>query len=229
MGEWIQVQSQDGPFKAYLARPAGEAKAAVVVIQEIFGVNAVMRGKCDWLAREGFLAICPDLFWRLEPGIELTDKTEAEWSRAIELMNAFDPDFGVRDIQATINQARALGARKVGAIGYCLGGLLAYLTACRTDADASVGYYGVSIERRLAEADKLARPLMLHIAGKDSFVPKPAQEQIQTALGNRSGVTVHLYESCDHAFTREGGQHYDANAAKEADARTVAFFKQHLG
>lgn len=79
MGEWVQVQGPDGAFKAYVARPAGQPKAAVVAIQEIFGINAVIRGKCDWLASEGFLAIAPDLFWRIEPGIDITDQTPAEW------------------------------------------------------------------------------------------------------------------------------------------------------
>ena len=228
MGEWIQVRGPDGDFRAYVARPAGAAKGAVVVIQEIFGVNAVMRGKADWLAREGFLALCPDLFWRLEPEVDISDKTEAEWAKAMALMKAFDVDAGVRDLQAAIAQARVITGGKVGAVGYCLGGLLAYLTACRTDADASVGYYGVSIEQHVGEAEKLTRPLMLHVAGKDQFVPKPAQDMIRQSLGANALVTLHEYAEQDHAFTREGGAHYDAAAAAEADARTLAFFTEHL-
>ncbi len=228
MGEWIQVSGKDGAFKAYVARPAGPVKAAVVVIQEIFGVNETMRHKSDWLAGEGFLAISPDLFWRIEPGVELTDKTEKEWSRAFELMNAFNADKGIEDIQATIAQARALGAAKVGAVGYCLGGLLAYLTAARTDSDASVGYYGVSIDQRLGEASGIKKPLMLHIAAKDQFVKPDAQKAIADGLGGNPLVTLHSYAEQDHAFTREGGAHYDAAAAKIADGRTVAFFEANL-
>lgn len=229
MGEWTTITTPDGAFKAYVAKPAGAPKAAVVAIQEIFGVNAVMRGKADWLAREGFLAISPDLFWRLEPGVDITDQSEAEWKKAFDLMNRFDGQKGVADIQATIAHARALaGGGKVGAIGYCLGGLLAYLTACHTDCDASVGYYGVSIDQRLADAAGLKKPLMLHIAAKDQFVKEPAQEAIKQGLGGNSLVTLHTYAEQDHAFTREGGAHYDAAAAKIADDRTIAFLTQNL-
>lgn len=228
MGEWVQVKGPDGAFRAYVARPAGAPKAAVVAIQEVFGVNAVMRGKADWLAREGFLAIAPDLFWRLGKDIDITDRTEAEWNQAFDYFKRFDIEAGVKDIQATIDHAKGMGAAKVGAVGYCLGGLLAYLTACRTNADASVGYYGVNIPAFVAEAANITKPLMLHIAGKDGFVDKAAQDAMHAGLGGNAKVTLHTYAEQDHAFTREGGQHYDADAAKLADGRTVAFFKANL-
>lgn len=229
MGEWVQVSGRDGAFRAYVARPAGTPKAAVVAIQEIFGVNAVMRGKADWLAREGFLAVAPDLFWRLGKDIDITDQTEAEWSQAFDYFKRFDIDAGVADIQATIDYARGqVGGGKVGAVGYCLGGLLAYLTAARTTSNASVGYYGVNIPAFLGEAANIKKPLMLHIAGKDGFVDAAAQKQMKDGLGASALVTLHDYPDRDHAFTREGGQNYDAGDAKLADGRTVAFFKQHL-
>src|SRR6476620_9403227 len=158
-GEYQTIKVPDGEFRAYVARPAAPKAPAVVVIQEIFGVNQVIRDITDGLAGQGYLAICPDLFWRIEPGIDITDKTEAEWKRAFELFNAFDVDAGVGDIAATIAQIRKDPAcnGKVGAVGFCLGGLLAFLTATRTDVDASVAYYGVGIDGRLAEAEKLAR------------------------------------------------------------------------
>ncbi|MBI1186429.1 MAG: dienelactone hydrolase family protein [Alphaproteobacteria bacterium] len=228
MAEWVDIKVPDGSFRAYVARPTGTPKAAVVAIQEIFGVNAVMRSKADWLASEGFLAIAPDLFWRIEPGIDITDQSEAEWKRAFELFGLFDQEAGVGDIQATISAARAMvGGGKVGAIGYCLGGLMAYLTACRTDADASVGYYGVSIDQRLGEAAQLTTPLMLHIAGKDQFVKPDAQKAILDGLAGKAAL--HVYPEQDHAFTRPGGQHFDAAAAQVADARTIAFLKDKLG
>jgi carboxymethylenebutenolidase len=229
MGEWVQVQGPDGVFRAYVARPAGTPKAAVVGIQEIFGVNAVMRGKADWLAREGFLAIAPDLFWRLGKDIDITDQSEAEWAQAFDYFKRFDVDAGVRDIQATIAHARGMGCAKVGAVGYCLGGLLAYLTATRTDADASVGYYGVNIPAFVSEAANIKAPLMLHIAGKDGFVDAAAQAAMHAGLGGNAKVTMHTYAEQDHAFTREGGKNYDAAAAKIADGRTIAFFRAHLG
>ena len=176
----MTVTTPDGAFSAYVARPAAAKAPAVVVIQEIFGVNAVMRGVCDDLAKAGYLAVCPDLFWRIEPGIDITDHSEAEWKRAFELYNAFDVEQGVEDIAATIAAVRAdTGcAGKVGSVGFCLGGLLSFLTATRTDADASACFYGVGIEQFVAEAATLDKPLMLHIAEEDQFVAKPAQEQI---------------------------------------------------
>lgn len=231
MGETITIKGPDGDFAAYVARPKADRAPAVVVIQEIFGVNAVMRQTCDSLADQGFLAVCPDLFWRIEPGIDITDQTQAEWKRAFELFNAFDVDMGVRDIRATIDQVRQDGActGKVGAVGYCLGGLLAFLTAARTDSDASVGYYGVNIEARTAEADKLAHPLMLHIAEEDQFVPKPAQALVIGALKNHPQVELHCYPGRDHAFARPGGEHYHEADATLANQRTLDFFKTHLG
>ena len=231
MSERLNITTEGGTFSAYVARPAATKAPAVVVIQEIFGVNQVMREVCDRLAGQGFLAVCPDLFWRLEPGVDITDQSKAEWDKAFDLMTRFDVDQGVEDIRATIDQVRASGgcSGKVGAVGYCLGGRLAFLTATRTDSEASVGYYGVGIEAYLPEAEKLAHPLMLHIAEDDGFVSKEAQAMITGALKDHPQVTLHTYPGCDHAFARPGGAHYDAAAAAQADARTLAHFRQHLG
>lgn len=230
-GQSIAIETSDGAFKAYVARPAHSPAPAVVVIQEIFGVNAVMRQVADELATAGYLAICPDLFWRIEPGIDITDQSDAEWKKAFELYNAFDVDMGVKDIAATIAKARTdAGCNgKVGAVGFCLGGLLAFLTATRTDTDAAVSYYGVGIEKYVGEADKLAEPLLLHIAEEDQFVPKEARAVILQALKNHPQIEVHTYPGCDHAFARTGGEHYDATAAKLANGRTLTFFKSNLG
>src|SRR5687768_1904763 len=204
MGERITITTEDGSFEAYVARPARSPAPAVVVIQEIFGVNAVMREITDGLASQGFLAVCPDLFWRIEPGIDITDQSEAEWKRAFELFNAFDVDNGMKDIAATIDQIRnaASCTGKVGAVGFCLGGLLAYLTAARTNVDASVSYYGVGIEGRTSEAPNIKSPLLMHIAEEDSFVPKPAQAQILVALKDHPQITIHTYAGRNHAFAR---------------------------
>ncbi len=231
MGERATIRSKDGTFEAYVARPAKTKAPAVVVIQEIFGVNQVMRDVTDGLAAQGYLAICPDLFWRIEPGIDITDKSEAEWKRAFELFNAFDVDTGVEDIAATIAHVRQdAGCNgKVGAVGYCLGGALAFLTATRTDADASVSYYGVGLENRVVEAEKLTHPLLMHIAEEDQFVPKPAQQVILAALKDHPQIEIHTYPGCDHAFAREAGEHFDAAAAKLANGRTLQFFQRTLG
>jgi len=231
MGERTTITTSDGSFSAYVARPQAASAPAVVVIQEIFGVNQVMRDITDGLAGQGYLAICPDLFWRIEPGIDITDQSEAEWKRAFELFNAFDVDAGVKDIQATISTIRKdPGCNgKVGAAGFCLGGLLAFLTATRTDADASVAYYGVGIENRVAEAEKLTRPLLLHVAEEDQFVPKPAQTVILQALKDHPNIEIHTYPGRNHAFARPGGEHYDEADARLAGGRTLQFFKKHLG
>ena len=229
-GRDITISGPDGNFSGYLSTPGAGTGPGVVVIQEIFGVNAVMRAVADALAARGYLALCPDLFWRLKPGIQLTDKTKAEWDQAFALMNRFDADAGVKDIQATITQLRNLQGctGKVGAVGYCLGGLLAYLTAARTDSDASIGYYGVNIQTKLAEAKTIKKPLMLHIAAKDQFVPLEAQKQIVDGLKSNPLVTIHIYPEMDHAFAREGGEHYDKACADLANGRTATFFRQHL-
>ncbi|HEY5338589.1 MAG TPA: dienelactone hydrolase family protein, partial [Rhizomicrobium sp.] len=202
----------------------------IVVIQEIFGVNKVMRDLTDGFAARGYFALCPDLFWRMQPNIQLTDKTDAEWKQAFDWMNKFDPKTGVEDIQATITQLRGMEGcnGKVGAVGYCLGGLLAYLAAARTNADASVGYYGVNIQTMLGEAANIKKPLMLHVAGKDQFTPPDAQKQLIDGLKANSHVTIHTYPEMDHAFARVGGAHYDHANAELANGRTAMFFRQHL-
>lgn len=220
----ITITGPDGAFSAY----AAGSGPAIVVLQEIFGVNHVMRAICDDLAAQGWLAICPDLFWRIEPGIQITDKSDAEWKQAFDLFGKFDIDAGLRDIAATVGHARRAGTGKVGAVGYCLGGQLAYLTASRTDCDASVGYYGVNIQNRLDEAHKITRPLMLHLAGKDQFVPPEAQAQIHEGLKDHPQVIIHDYPERDHAFARLGGAHYHAQDADLANTRTRAFFQTHL-
>lgn len=227
MGGYITIQGRDGDFAAYEAKPDQPVKAVVVVIQEIFGINGVMRDLCDGYAEKGYLAVAPDLFWRIKPGIDITDQTPEEWQQAFDLYGKFNPDLGVRDIQDTISAMRAHGL-PVGAVGYCLGGLLAYLTATRTDVDAAVSYYGVGIDQAVGEAGAISKPLMLHIAEEDGFVNKDAQTIIRTALAGKGGVTVHSYPGLDHAFARRGGQHYDATGADLANARTEAFFKAAL-
>jgi carboxymethylenebutenolidase len=224
-----QIHVPDGAFAAHLARPEGLGPfPGVVVIQEIFGVNHVVREICAALANEGYLAVAPDLFWRIEPGIDITDRTEAEWNKAFALFKAVDIDKAVDDIQATLTWVRKQAdcTGRVGAIGHCLGGKLAYLSATRTDADASVGYYGVGIESLLDEADRIQQPLMLHIAEADGFVPPEAQAEIKAVLGANPHVTLYSYPGRDHAFARPGGQNFNPADAGLANDRTMAFLKR---
>ena len=231
MAETIRIQVEGGEMSAYLARPAAPRAPAVIVLQEIFGVNAVMREITDGLAAQGFLAVCPDLFWRIEPGVDITDGSEAEWKKAFALMNAFDPGQGVKDIAAALRQVRADPgcSGKVGAVGFCLGGQLAWLTATRTDIDAAVSYYGVGIEGLVDEAANLRKPAMLHIAEADALVPPPAQTAIREGLAGNPLATIHSYPGRDHAFARVGGEHYHAADAALAGERTLGFLRAHLG
>jgi carboxymethylenebutenolidase len=226
----VQIDTGDGMMNAYVATPPSGHGPGLVVIQEIFGVNQVMRDLSDGYAAQGFVAICPDLFWRLEPGIDITDRTQAEWAKAFQLFNAFDAEMGLADIAHTIGFIRHHAGvnGKVGAVGYCLGGKLAFMTATGTNVDASVGYYGIGLDELLGELPHLHKPLMLHIAGKDQFVKPEAQAKIHAALGSNRLTTVHDYPDEDHAFARLGGQHYRQESADLANRRTLDFFRQHL-
>lgn len=228
----VTVRAADGgSFSGYLATPKSGKGPGVVVIQEIFGVNDVMRQITDGLAGQGFTAFCPDLFWRFKPGIQITDKTEAEWKQAVGYFQRFNVDKGVDDLRASLAELRNHPAckGKVGAVGFCLGGKLAYLMATRTDVDCSVGYYGVGIQDALGEAQNIKGSLLLHIAGKDEFVPPPAQEKIHAGLKGNSHVTMYDYPNCGHAFARPGGAHWDRAAADQAGKRSLEFFRRHLG
>lgn len=232
MSNYITIETNDGSFQAYVARPNshGQHSGAVVVLQEIFGVNAVMRQICDDLAAQGFIAVCPDLFWRIEPGVDITDQSEEEWKKAFDLMNKFDADKGVQDIAETIEVIRQdrMCNSKVGVVGYCLGGKMAFLAAERTSSDASVSYYGVGLENLLNEQSHIHHPLMLHIAGEDSFSSKEAQAQVEKGLAHNGLVTIHVYEGRDHAFARPGGQNYNEADAALANKRTSEFFGKTL-
>jgi carboxymethylenebutenolidase len=230
LNETIPTLDGDASFQAYVARPEGTPKGAIIVIQEIFGVNPGIRQKCDKLAAEGWLAVAPDLFWRLEPGVEFDPDVEAEFQDALDMMGKFNQDAGIRDIEATIHHIRrTLGVTKVGCVGYCLGGRLAYMTAARTDIDASVGYYGVGIDGLLGEQHAIANPLMLHIPTADGFVGPETQQAMHEGLDDHPRVTLHDYEGLDHGFATETGNRRDDAAATLADSRTAAFFAEHLG
>lgn len=228
MGKNIKIDLGDNYCDGYLAQPDTAPKGGVVVIQEIFGVNADIKETADWLAGEGYMALAPDLFWRQERNVSLTDASEEEWQKAFALMNGYDGDEGVADIQAAIDCLRALGCAKVGTIGFCLGGRMVFLAACRTNGDAHASYYGVGIEGLLAEAENMTAPSLIHIAGEDEFVPKEAQSAIQDGLAHHALAQVHIYEGQDHAFARHKGVHYDASATALAHGRTLDLFEKAL-
>jgi len=226
----IPTMGADAMIPAYVARPEGAPRGAIIVQQEIFGVDAGIRKKADDWAAKGYLAVAPDSFWRQKPGIELSPYIEAEMQQALDHMMAHDFDLGIRDIEAVIHWIRREeGVAKVGFVGFCMGGKIAYMAAARTDIDASVGYYGVMIDQMLGEKHAISRPLMLHIPTADHFVDAATQKAMHEGLDDHPRVTLHDYEGLDHGFAAEIGARRDEAGAELADGRTEAFFAENVG
>ncbi|HKX35583.1 MAG TPA: dienelactone hydrolase family protein [Rhizorhapis sp.] len=226
----IPTLEGDAQFDVYVAQPSGTAKAAIVVIQEIFGVNEGIRRKCEALADQGYLALAPDLFWREKPHVELDADVTEDFQAALGHMQKFDQDQGIRDIEATIKAARAQldDGGKVGLVGYCLGGRLVFMSACRTDGDAFVGYYGVGIDTLLGEQNAIGKPVLLHIPTADGFVPPATQQKMREGLKNNRHVTLYDYEGLDHGFAAESGARRHEEGARLADQRAAEFFTANL-
>ena len=226
----IPALDGDGAIPVYIARPDGAPKAAIIVVPEIFGVNEGIRRKCEGWAMLGYLALAPDIFWRFAPGVELDPDVPEQLQEGFGYFQQYDPNDGVNDIEAAIHHIRrSEGVQKVGLVGYCLGGRLAYMAAARTDITASVGYYGVMIDQMLNESHAIANPLLLHIAGSDHFVGPEAQRAIHEGLDGNRHVTLHDYPGLDHGFAAETGARRNEEGARLADGRTRAFFAEHLG
>ena len=226
----IKVPLRDGVMGGYLAVPDGPPKGAIVAIMEIWGVNDTMRAHAHEFAEAGFVCFVPDLFWRQEPGVELSDRNPEDVKKAFDLYYDFDYDLGVRDMEDTVKHIATLPEcnGKVGAVGYCLGGKLCYLLCCRTDIDCAVAYYGTYIEHNIREVGNLHRPFMLHMAMKDRWVQAEVNELLERRLRPNPLVEIHQYPGADHAFARHGGRTYSKPEAHRALALSVEFFKRHL-
>src|SRR5580693_8261567 len=226
----LSVKGRDGSFGAYIARPKTSPAPAVVVLQELFGVNADIRKTCDELAEQGFLAVAPDLFWRQEPGVDLSVTSEADWQHGLRLYQAYDRDAGVRDIKDTLDAVAKLPecTGKIGVQGYCLGALMTFLTAVRGQVNAAVAYHGADTEKYLDEANSLSAPLLMHLGEEDEFISKAAQAEIKAALAGKANATVYSYPGQRHAFARQNGLHYNAAAAALANRRTSEFLHHQL-
>ena len=229
----ITINCSDGQFTAYMAVPTDKisgGNGGILVIQEIFGVNKDMRAHCDRMASIGYFALCPDLFWRQEPGIQLADQSDTDWAKAFELYKGFDVDKGITDLLISLEHLRHIDGcnGKAGTVGFCLGGFLAYKMAIDSDANCNVSYYGVGIEDHLQQAEKIDMPTILHIAEEDSFVSKEAQLNINKDLAANDHITIYNYPKVDHAFARHDGINFDLAASKMADERTMKCFSKYL-
>ena len=230
MKDRIAIEGREGTFDAYIARPNASPTPAVVVLQELFGVNADIRKVCEELAEQGFIAAAPDLFWRQEPGVDLGVTSEPDWQHGLRLYQAYDRDAGVRDVKDTADVVAKLPecTGKAAVLGYCLGGLMTFLSAVRYGVDAAVAYHGGDTEKYLGEVNRLDGPLLMHLAEEDEFISKSAQAEIKTALASKPNATVYSYPGQRHAFARHNGAHYNAAAAALANGRTSKFLHQQL-
>jgi carboxymethylenebutenolidase len=231
MNDRITIEGHDGPFAAYVARPKNSPAPAVVVLQELFGVNADIRKHCDEFAEQGFLAVAPDLFWRQEPGVDLNVTSKADWDHGLRLYGAYDRDSGAKDVKDTVSAVRNLQEcnGKVALLGYCLGALMVFLTAARYQGvDGAVAYHGGDTDKYLGEVGGLNAPLLMHLAEEDEFISKAAQAEIKAALSKKPNATVYSYPGQSHAFSRHNGAHYNAAAAALANGRTSEFLHQRL-
>ena len=230
-GQWIEMRAEDGAtFRGYLAVPAAGKGPGLVLCQEIFGINDYIREVADYYAEEGYVVLAPDLFWRIKPGIEL-GYSEEDQKQAFELYGKFDTEKGMKDITTA---ARTLRTReevvgKVGALGFCLGGRLAFLAAARSGVDCAVSYYGVTIDEYLSEARKIKVPMVLHFAAEDQFAPMEKVEKIQATFADRDDVEIYIYPGVHHAFARPASMHYHKPSALMAHHRSIALFRRNMG
>jgi carboxymethylenebutenolidase len=231
MKDRITIEGRAGAFGAYIARPKALPAPAVVVLHEVFGVNADIRKTCDELSEQGFVAVAPDLFWRQEPGVDLSVNSEPDWQHGLRLYQAYDRAAGARDVKDTATIVAKLPecVGRVAVLGYCLGGLMTFLTAVRYGVDAAVVYHGGDTEKYLGELNGFDAPLLMHLGEEDEFISKAAQAEIKAALASKSNATVYSYPGQRHAFARHNGEHYNAEAAALANGRTSEFLHRQLG
>lgn len=230
MASHLKIQTPDGSFEGYIVRPTVLPAAAVVVLHEVFGVNDDIRTVCNELAQQGFVALAPDMFWRLEPNVDLSVRSEADWQHGLRLYEAYDRKNGAKDVKDAAMAVSGLPdcSGKVALLGYCLGGLMAFLTAARYGADAVVAYHGGDTEKYLNEVGNLDAPLVMHLAEEDEFISKDAQAAIKATFADNPNAVIYSYPGQNHAFARHNGAHYNAAAAELANGRTNEFLKRIL-
>src|ERR1700684_3551638 len=218
----VKLQASDGhELEPYVAAPAGKPWGALVVVQEIFGVNQHIRSVADRFAQEGFYAVAPPLFDRVERDVELGDDAES-MQRGIALAQKINIDDAIKDVDAALQYIAKVTGKPAGVVGYCYGGTLAWLSATRLSPAAVVGYYGGHIARFASEKPRV--PVMLHFGKQDNHIPQADVEKVQAA---HPEVEIYWYDA-GHAFNNDTRASYNEAAATEAIARTLAFFNRHL-
>jgi carboxymethylenebutenolidase len=217
-----------GTFEAYCAVPDSGRGPGVLLFQEIFGINDNMRGLAEKLAAEGYVALVPDMFWRIEPRFERKD--ESGFADAIAMVQKLDMAAAVEDIKAAHAHLRAMPecTGKVGAMGFCLGGALTFVAATQSKVDAAVPYYGSAINDMLDQVDALECPTMFHYGNNDPFIPEEKIAEVESAVAGKPNVSFHRYDA-GHAFSNwDAPSMYDEAAAEAAWARSLAFLREHL-
>lgn len=230
-GEYVDIMVEDlSSFSGYLAVPDSRRGPGLVLLQEIFGINDYLRKMADRYAEEGYVVIVPDLFWRLEPNVDL-GYDAADFVHAMDLLSRFDVEAAIRDIAAAVATLRSLGAHEggVGAIGYCLGGKLAALAAARVEVDCAISYYGVGVHEVLDDLRLASVPVMFHFAENDTYCPPDAQAKIRSAFAGHSRAEFYVYPGADHAFATVGRDTHDTSSAEMAYSRTLAMLRGVLG
>jgi len=224
ISRWINIAADGGAMKGYLSLPPKGNGPGIVLIQEIFGVNSHIRAVADQYALDGYVVLAPDVFWRLEPGLDI-GYGEAEFAKGIGLMQKLDFPQAVKDLGAAVKALRGLPEcrGRVASLGYCMGGLLSYLCAANAGVDASVCYYGGGIPSHLGEAAKITCPVLFHFAGNDKHIPLEGVEQVKKAFAAKTGSAVHVYPGVDHAFNRWAGAAYHQPSAALAHGRSLSF------
>lgn len=232
---WIDIPSfDDKTFAAYLALPPKTPRDApapgIVVLQEIWGVNEHIRAVADQYASDGYVALAPDLFWRMKPRVDLT-YDEAGTKEAFGYRKGIDLALADRDLAATIGILRGMKgvAGGIGAVGYCMGGMLAFRAAANAGADCSVCYYGGGIAQMLDLVPKIGAPLAMHFGGRDTHITAEQVDAIDQAVGGRDNVRIDRYPEADHGFNCWARPSYDQRSAALAHGRSLAFFATHLG
>ena len=223
---WIDIAPG---FAGYLALPPAGRGPGLVLFQEIFGVNPHIRAVTEQYALDGFVVLAPDVFWRQAPRVELGYEGD-ERQRALALAQGYAPEQVLADVAASVRALRArpeVGAAKVGAIGYCMGGRLAYLAAATTDIDAAVPFYGGAIHTMLERAAAIRCPMQFHYAERDDHIPPAAVESVRHAMAGK-GAEVHVYPGSMHGFNCWSRASYHAPSAALAHGRATAFLAAAL-